>query len=225
MSEPRLTAAARLEIAVAGLVLAVCCLGLALLPLAASPVVRAVATAVHAERGTGLSLASTLDAAESVRRFVLDREAPPLPSTLEGREAFDDRAVAHLIDVREVILPARTLALALALLGAAWAGLRIRTPEGRRRLKAAVASATVVLGAGAMVALVVGAVDFDAFFTWFHGLFFADGTWLFPPDALLIQLFPLPFWVTMGALWAGLTIVIALLLRMAARPTRFTPAA
>lgn len=217
--------AALVETAVAGLVLAVACLGIALLPLTTPLAVRTVATAVHAERGSGLSLTTTLEAAESVRRFVLDRDAPALPSTLEGREAFDERAVSHLVDVRGVILPARTLTFVLALLGVAWIAARRRTPAGQRALRAAAASAVGLLGGTALLAGAVGVLDFDALFTWFHGLFFAEGTWLFPSDALLIQLFPLPFWVTMGALWGGFVITGAVLLYTAVRATRFTPAA
>ena len=62
-----------------------------------------------------------------------------------------------------------------------------------------------------MAAVVVGAffaVAFEAAFAAFHGLFFAAGTWQFPPGSHLITLFPEPFWFEL-ALIAGATIVVS----------------
>ena len=67
----------------------------------------------------------------------------------------------------------------------------------------------VVLGA------VAGLLNFDALFTWFHGLFFAAGTWEFPADSLLIEVFPEPFWSTAAAVWAGLVLLGAGILAVA----------
>ena len=38
---------------------------------------------------------------------------------------------------------------------------------------------------------------FDQLFAAFHSLFFAQGTWIFPSDSKLIQLFPLSFFITL----------------------------
>jgi uncharacterized membrane protein len=69
-----------------------------------------------------------------------------------------------------------------------------------------------------------GAADFERFFSAFHGLFFAAGTWTFPEGSLLIQLFPEPLWAAFGALWAaGVLLGVAALLataRALARPGR-----
>jgi uncharacterized membrane protein len=51
--------------------------------------------------------------------------------------------------------------------------------------------------------------DFEWFFSAFHGLFFRAGTWTFPFDSLLIQLFPEPFWAVLGAAWAALVGLMA----------------
>ncbi|MEO8581076.1 MAG: DUF1461 domain-containing protein [Patescibacteria group bacterium] len=37
-------------------------------------------------------------------------------------------------------------------------------------------------------------VAWSSFFTWFHQLLFANGSWLFPLDSTLIRLFPEVFW-------------------------------
>ena len=46
-------------------------------------------------------------------------------------------------------------------------------------------------------------MNFEGAFTVFHGLFFAPGTWEFPSNSLLIEVFPAGFWVSAGALWGG----------------------
>ena len=70
------------------------------------------------------------------------------------------------------------------------------------------------VGAMALLALVLGAaafalVSFDAFFAAFHAIFFAAGTWTFPYDSLLIQLFPERFWALSGAAWGALALALA----------------
>ena len=71
------------------------------------------------------------------------------------------------------------------------------------KVGAAVSAVFVLLAAAAAV------LDFSAFFTAFHGLFFEAGTWTFPYDSLLIRLFPESFWVAAGVGWAVLVLTIA----------------
>ena len=80
--------------------------------------------------------------------------------------------------------------------------------------------AAVLLVVAVGVAVVAAVTSFDAFFTAFHGLFFAAGTWTFPADSLLIRLFPEPFWEASGAAWAALVLAGAGLLALAARLLR-----
>ncbi len=205
------------ETAVATVALALAITGLALVPVTGAPVVRALVIAVGADDAGGLDRSAALATAESVRRFVLDRRAPGLPATIDGRSAFDDAAVSHLVDVREILIPARRLALALGALLALWAWRRRTSADGQKVLRAAIrAAGWAVLGVGSF-GLVAGALDFDALFARFHGLLFAPGTWQFPSDALLIQVFPLPFWIAAGALWAVLASALATALVLAAR--------
>ena len=75
---------------------------------------------------------------------------------------------------------------------------------------------------GVVLALLVGVTDFNAFFAWFHSLFFADGTWTFPYEALLIRVFPLPFWITAAATWGALVLMSSIGLCWFARRSRFT---
>lgn len=216
----RLRSLERAEVLVVSVVLAVAVLGLTLLPLTSSLFVRTLVTAVHAEELTGLGREQTQQAAEDVRRFVLDEDAPPLPAAIDGRSAFDASATSHLVDVRRVLLPARFAALLGAVMAAAWAMLRGR--QKRFLLAGALSAAGWMLGASLALAALVGVSDFDAFFTWFHGLFFAAGTWQFPADALLIQVFPLPFWMSAAAIWGGLVLASVGLLFSFAHRCRFT---
>jgi integral membrane protein (TIGR01906 family) len=219
MPDASLTPIERAEAALVAVLVAVAIVGVTLLPLTTPLFVRTLVLAVHAERETGLSREQTLEAAEAVRRYVLDADAPPLPERLGGRTAFDAAASSHLVDVRNVLVPARRVALAAGALVLVWAMLRRRR---QRLLRITVRAAIALLGGAIGLAVVIGIIDFDAFFTWFHGLFFAPGTWMFPADALLIQVFPLPFWMSAAAVWAALVLATCGLLYSCARGSCFT---
>lgn len=47
--------------------------------------------------------------------------------------------------------------------------------------------------------------DFDGFFAALHALFFAEGSWTFPADSLLIEMYPESFWIGMGIVWLGIS--------------------
>lgn len=216
----RLRPAERLEACAASAVLVLAVVGLALLLLTTPLYVRAMVSLVDAESLTGLSRRGTFDAAESVRRFVVDPGAPALSAVIEGRPAFDANAVSHLVDVREVIVPSRSLGLAALVLAVAWLALRRRRRP--QLLAAACSGAAWFLAVAFPLAVVFAIADFDAFFTWFHTLFFAAGTWVFPNDALLIRVFPLPFWMASGAVGAVIVLVGTGLLFTFAHRMRFT---
>lgn len=212
----------RAEAAVAAVVIAVALVGLGLLPLTTAPVVRGLVSIVHSERDTDLPPGLTNDLAEGVLRFVTDRDAPPLPERVADRAGFDASAVSHLIDVRNVLIPARALAAALAIASAAWLIVRRRSVRGRRIAGAACAGAGgLVLGVSGLV-IIAGALDFDRLFAQFHSLFFEPGTWVFPSDALLIQVFPLRFWIVAGASWGALVLALSLAALVAGRRFTFT---
>jgi integral membrane protein (TIGR01906 family) len=121
---------------------------------------------------------------------------------LDGAPAFDESAVAHLEDVREVMLGARLLTGILAAVLAVWLVVSL----SRKRL-AAIATALFAGSLFCFALPLIGAAfaltDFEWFFALFHSLFFESGTWTFPYDALLIRLFPESFWATAGAAWAA----------------------
>ncbi|MDR0308640.1 MAG: DUF1461 domain-containing protein [Coriobacteriales bacterium] len=77
-----------------------------------------------------------------------------------------------------------------------------------------------------LVVAAIGYLNFDALFAWLHSLFFAEGSWTFSADSLLICTYPLQFWIDMGASWAImlataclLSVVAGIILRIKRRKT------
>ncbi|MBN1193374.1 MAG: DUF1461 domain-containing protein [Coriobacteriia bacterium] len=214
--------AERVEVAILSLVLAIATILVMLQPLLTSQFVRALVTAVNAEDLTGIGSEATLQAAESVRLFVVDADAPQLPVEISGEAAFDESATSHLEDVRGVVVPARWAALLFGLAAAVWVAIRARSHPGPGLIGRALRIAAWLLTAGAALCGIAGAVDFEGLFARFHGVFFAPGTWTFPPSALLIRVFPTPFWICAGATWAVLVLISAGIMFTIGRRLRFT---
>ena len=117
---------------------------------------------------------------------------------------LDAEALSHLDDVFGVVSAAFLVLGAVALVaGATCAFVGVR--GGKRALGATLAVAGgAVLAVFAALALWV-LVDFNGFFAAFHSLFFADGTWTFSYESLLITMYPPAFWMGMGAVWLAVT--------------------
>ena len=49
-----------------------------------------------------------------------------------------------------------------------------------------------------LISLVLSIISFNFMFTLFHNLFFPQGNWLFPANSLLIQTFPLGFFISIS---------------------------
>jgi len=186
---------------IVGLALALMVAGIAILPLTSPAFTRTLSARYSLAEEAGLPPERMLEVAEEVRAFVVESDAPTLPVTVDGRDGFDEAASSHLIDVRVVLSRARLFTGVLTLLATGWIVLMFR----RQRIDAIVAAlrAGAILTVALIVLAAIAAVsDFDSFFTAFHGLFFASGTWTFAYDSLLIQTFPEPFWASSGAAWA-----------------------
>lgn len=132
-----------------------------------------------------------------------------------GPALYTESEIDHLADVRRVIR---------ALFGLGWAAaavialaLAADRSTGRRRTFAALASGGR-LGVGITIlvgGLIAGA--WNVLFTTFHELLFTAGTWQFPADSRLIQLFPDWFWQSAAAVLALLLLVEGLVIGWAAR--------
>jgi len=191
----------------AAVALAVFALGMAVQALQVPGFTRALATRYVLAEEAGLPAETMVVLAERVRVFVVDGSGE-LPARVDGREGFDAAAVSHLADVARVLDGAAIATGVLALGLTVWLGAAIamrRVSDIASALRRAAVVTVAFLGG----ALVLSTLDFGSFFAAFHSLFFASGTWQFPADALLILVFPEPFWVAAGVSWALLTGLIA----------------
>ena len=135
-----------------------------------------------------------------------------------GDKLFKDGEVSHMADVKLVILStfgAGALLLLLGLIGILY--LRRRSTGGVRRglFAGSIITLVIILGLGALAFL-----GWQQFFTEFHRVFFADGTWTFSLDDTLIRLFPGQFWIDAGIAIAGLVLLAALVTLVLTWPTR-----
>lgn len=115
-------------------------------------------------------------------------------------------AMSHLDDVYRVVQASKPWLLA-AVVAAAVCCTAVGFRAGKRGLGFVFTCAGAsIIAIFALLAAWV-AVDFDGFFAIFHSLFFAQGTWTFSWDSLLICMYPPEFWMGMGAIWLGVTVV------------------
>jgi integral membrane protein (TIGR01906 family) len=128
----------------------------------------------------------------------------------------------HMIDVKIVMRAAMFgLALIIALFVLAVI-LLTRSQQGREVLRRGLFSGGLLTLAllGGLVLFVL--LAWDTFFTQFHNLFFASGTWTFDYSDSLIRLFPIRFWqdaaLTVGAMsGVGALLIIAITVLMSRR--------
>ena len=135
-----------------------------------------------------------------------------------GDKLFKDGEVSHMADVKVVILStfgAGAALLLLALIAVLY--LRKRSTGGVRRglFTGSVITLVLILGLGTLAAL-----GWQQFFTEFHRIFFADGSWTFSLDDTLIRLFPGQFWIDAGIAIAALVLVTSLVTVVLTWPTR-----
>jgi integral membrane protein (TIGR01906 family) len=135
-----------------------------------------------------------------------------------GEPLFKDGEVSHMADVKLVILSAfgaGALLVVLSLVAILY--LRRRSTGGVRRGLFAGSIVTLVIIVGLGVLAVLG---WEQFFTEFHRVFFANGTWTFSLQDTLIRLFPGQFWVDAGIVIGALVLLAALLTLILTWPTR-----
>ncbi|WP_051297917.1 TIGR01906 family membrane protein [Brevibacterium album] len=127
--------------------------------------------------------------------------------TPEGVPVFTSGELAHMADVKSLV-GLLTLIAIIGGIGALLFGLyKCRTGGTGMRGSLRVGSIlTVVLFAVLGVLAVLG---WDTFFTRFHEVFFAEGTWTFYLDDSLIRLFPPQFWIDAGIAVAALTLILS----------------
>lgn len=196
----------RATIAALAVAIVVLTLGLTLELVLAPPLTGLLVPVTSPPETVGLPADRVLDLAQQVRAYVSGTGGGTLPATVDGAPGFDGAQVAHLDDVAAVIAGGRVATL-LAL--GSVVGLALAAGASRRSsVSSAMRAAGLAILASVPLAGLAGLADFDALFAGFHGLFFAEGTWVFPYDSLIIRLFPVDFWVRAGLAW-GASVALA----------------
>jgi integral membrane protein (TIGR01906 family) len=112
----------------------------------------------------------------------------------DGREFYNSRELSHMVDVQKVAQAAFLVLVAL-LVGelALFFGLRRNLQVWFAIWRGLIGGSllTLLILVAAVVAVVVA---WDTFFTGFHEVFFANGTWVFEYTDSLIRLYPVRFW-------------------------------
>lgn len=121
-----------------------------------------------------------------------------------------DDALSHLDDVYYVIDAARIALMVIAALALSGC-IAIGLTGGRRHLgRVLIFASTLIFALFVTLALWI-IIDFNGFFTLLHSLFFAEGTWTFSADSLLIRMYPTNFWIGMGVVWLVTTVLACLI--------------
>lgn len=144
----------------------------------------------------------------------------------EMREVFSDREKAHMVDVRNLVVLARTVMVAAFVAGAAlWVVgyfLGKKKPGGVRASGIGYLAGAGTLVAATAVIVFLAMQDFTAVFIRFHEIFFTNDLWILSADDMLIQMVPEPFFADCAALIAavfgvGAAATIALAIVMVVR--------
>lgn len=110
-----------------------------------------------------------------------------------GNPLFSARELQHMVDVKTVTQGA-FFVLAAALIIVPLCALYLWRTDRRNQLVDALLRGAIFT-LGGIVSVIFGAVvAWDMFFSLFHRLFFADGTWVFYTSDTLIRLYPEKFW-------------------------------
>lgn len=136
----------------------------------------------------------------------------------QGSALFTDGEVAHMADVKLVMLVTMAVGLVLGLLCVIFMIALSRTAKGGIRRALFAGSLWMLL---VLIALgVLAVLGWEQFFAAFHGLFFADGTWTFLASDALIRLYPAQFWVDAGLAVGVLVLVTLIVTLVLTWPTR-----
>lgn len=135
-------------------------------------------------------------------------------------------AISHLDDVWNVLQPVYAVYLAAVAVALACGMLLARTlrlggvpsrPAALRALRGMLAVPAVLVLAAFVVFAGWAAADFNGMFAVFHSLFFSAGSWTFSYESLLICMYPIAFWIGMGAIWLATTAAACVGCLLAAR--------
>ncbi|WP_349828759.1 TIGR01906 family membrane protein [Brevibacterium litoralis] len=127
----------------------------------------------------------------------------------EGIPLFRAAEVSHMADVKSLVSLLFTIAIVGAIGCVVFGLIQSRRTGPGIRMGYRLGSVFTLVLFGALAVLAI--LGWDTFFTRFHEIFFADGTWQFYLDDSLIRLFPPQFWVDAG-IGVGVMVLIGVVL-------------
>ena len=157
--------------------------------------------------------------ATATLRYVVDTQTLDAIAGLGlgDRPLYNERELKHLQDVQSVYQKSLRLwhiALGLALLAGAVLAWRA---EARQTLGAALQWGGLLTAGLITVTGILAVIGWRVWFTTFHQVFFASGTWTFRYTDALIRLFPERFWFDAALTISGLSLISGLLIAVASR--------
>ena len=110
----------------------------------------------------------------------------------------------HLLDVRQLFTQISDLFYGVLAVSVLLLGLQRRFAQGRVLVRTGYLGLAAILLPG--VVMLLG--GFVPLFIFLHTLLFPEGTWVFPDDSPLIQLFPLAYFFRFGMVYVGALVLI-----------------
>lgn len=123
-------------------------------------------------------------------------------------EGYTENEQEHMVDVKQVMQKADILFFVLLLITTLILTYYKRQKQQIRELLKK--GGWVTIGFTGTV-LLLSLVAFNWAFSYFHKIFFPQGNWQFPVDSLLLQTWPLDFFISTSAQILILTIIIGII--------------
>lgn len=162
-----------------------------------------------------MEMEDLLEVTEEMMKFLRgDREDLHVMTTVGGvsREFFNEREIAHMVDVQGLFLGALAIRRICLILAAACILALLALRSNIRRLL----PRSILIGTGlffsviCLLALIIS-TDFSKYFVIFHEIFFDNDLWILDPRTdLLINIVPEPFFMDTAAR-IGITYGVAVL--------------
>jgi integral membrane protein (TIGR01906 family) len=192
------------------LLTALCLIGISFKVVLLPPITAALADNTVNDRLSALDHDALVEVAEQGRAYVAGDRGAQMPVGNDERTSFTPDVVSHMKDVRYVIQGAQILTFICVVLLVALSILTTRS-KGFLSVTSGLFFGGIVAVAGTLLLVIFGALNFDALFTGMHEIFFADGTWTFAADSLLICTYPESFWLGMAIVWAVVLVFLSVL--------------
>jgi integral membrane protein (TIGR01906 family) len=191
-------------------ILAIWLIGISFSVVLLPPVTHALADATVDDQLGGFTHQELVHVADEGLIYVLIGGGE-LPVGADERTAITPDALSHLDDVRIVLQSALLVTLILTLIVILVIIILRKRGMKAKDFAPVLVTAGVAPLACVVVLGVIGIVSFDVLFTGMHQIFFADGTWTFSYNSLLIRAYPIAFWMGMGIVWAVALVIVCVL--------------